>query len=198
MGAMHSTDNKTTTEKEKRYLLELARKTIAYFLKTGKHLDLEPNEVPTKRLTEDGACFVTLYIGKNLRGCIGSLEATRPLVMDVIDNALNAAFGDPRFLPLDKDELKQVRISISILTKPTVLAVKDTDDLLAKLTPHKHGLILRQGYNSATYLPSVWEEIENKEEFLSSLCMKAGLPNNAWKDTKRMKFYIYEANEISE
>jgi len=185
------------TEKEKKFLLVIAREAIGRYLEKGVKLDLKPSEVPTKRLTEDGACFVTLHMGGELRGCIGSLEAHRPLVMDVIDNALACAFGDPRFFPLAAGELPKVRISISVLTKPEPFPVKGPEDLLKKLEPKKHGLILEQGTARATFLPAVWDELPEKEEFLAHLSMKAGLAPDGWK-SPRARFFVYEAEEFSE
>jgi AmmeMemoRadiSam system protein A len=186
-------------DKERKFLLALARKAITEYLKNGRKIDVKPSEVPGKELTEDGACFVTLRIGKSkeLRGCIGTLEAHRPLVMDVVDNALSSAFGDPRFPELRQEELKVVTISISVLTKPRQLPVSGPDDLLKKLVPGKHGLILKHGWARATFLPAVWEELPGKEEFLSHLSMKAGLEPDGWKDPKT-EFEVYEAIEFSE
>jgi AmmeMemoRadiSam system protein A len=185
------------TEEEKKFLLSLARKSIRHYLEKGAKMDLAPADVPTKRLTEDGACFVSLHIGGELRGCIGSLEAHRPLVMDVIDNALACAFGDPRFFPLSKEELPKVKISISVLTKPECLPVKDSDDLLKKLVPGKHGLIMEKGTARATFLPVVWEQLPKKEEFLEHLSLKACLAKDGWKSVD-CRFYVYEAEEFSE
>lgn len=185
------------TGKEKKFLLGLARRSIQHYLDTGKAPDVAPGEVPSKRLVEDGACFVTLHIGKSLRGCIGTLEAHRPLFLDCIDNALSAAFGDPRFMPLREDELPKVRISISFLTKPVPLNNNGPEDLLRKLVPGKHGLIIQRGLARATFLPAVWEQLPEKEEFLSHLSMKAGLEPDGWK-AKGAKFFVYEAEEFSE
>ena len=183
---------------EKEFLLKLARKTLTHYFGTGKILNIEPGEVPTKKLVENGACFVTLYKNKELRGCIGTLEAHQPLVFDVIENALNSAFRDPRFPQLGAAELEKVKISISVLSLPEPFPVKDEKDLLKKLKPKKHGLIIEKGWAHATFLPVVWEELKTKEEFLPNLCMKAGLTPEEWKDTKSMKFFIYEAEEFEE
>lgn len=186
------------SKEEKTYLLKLARKSIEHYFRTGKRLELSPQEVPSKALAEDGACFVTLYTNGQLRGCIGSLEAHRPLVMDVIDNALHAAFGDPRFPPLSPEELPRVKISISLLTKPEPFRAKSTDDLLNGLIPGKHGLIIKKGYARATFLPAVWEQIPDKQNFLGHLCAKAGLHPDEWRDTSTMEFFVYYAEEFSE
>jgi AmmeMemoRadiSam system protein A len=185
------------SEKEKKYLLGLARKAITEHLKNGRTIDVKPAELPSEKLIENGACFVTLKINDELRGCIGTLEAHRPLVMDVIDNAINSAFSDPRFYPLNHSELEKIKISISVLTKPKPLPISGPDDLLNKLVPHKHGLILKQGYARATFLPVVWEQLPDKKEFLEHLSMKAGLAKDGWK-SPATSFEVYEAVEFTE
>jgi len=185
------------TDKEKKFLLVLARKSIDYFFENGVRMELDAKEVPTKRLTEDGACFVTLRINGELRGCIGTLEAHRPLAMDVIDNALSSAFADPRFIELAREELAQVKISISVLSSPVPFEVNGPEDLLKKLIPNKHGLILKMGMHRATFLPSVWKELPEKEAFLSHLAMKAGLMPDGWKNP-RVQYEVYESEEFSE
>lgn len=185
------------TEKEKKYLLELARRSIKHFIEKGEVLDVKPSEIPTERLLEERACFVSLHKDKELRGCIGSLEAQRPLVMDVVYNAVACAFQDPRFLPLTKEELGEVRISISVLTKPECLPVKDSDDLLKKLEPGKHGLILQKGTARATFLPVVWEQLPKKEDFMEHLSLKACLAKDGWKSMD-CNYFVYEAEEFEE
>jgi len=188
------------TKEEGAFLLKLARKAIEHYLIKRQKFEVAPSEVPGKRLVNDGACFVTLYKGKTraLRGCIGSIEAHRPLVMDVIDNAMNSAFGDPRFPAVRMEEMKDVRIEISVLTVPKKLEVKSAEELLQKLTPKKHGLIIQKGWARATFLPVVWDELKKKEDFLVHLCMKAGLGPDEWKDTAGVEFYIYEAQKFEE
>jgi hypothetical protein len=168
-----------------------------HYLEEGEKLKIEPSEIPSKKLVEDGACFVSLHIDGELRGCIGSLEAYQPLVFDVIANAYNAANIDSRFYPVAKSEIGKVKISISVLTKPVPFPVSGPVDLLKKLKSGKHGLILEQGLNRATFLPVVWEELKDKEEFLTHLSMKAGLSPDGWKSPKT-KFKVYEAEEFSE
>ena len=183
---------------DKSFLLSLARRAISSYFETGKRLEPTQKEIPSPNVLEQGACFVTLHLHGELRGCIGSLVAHRPLLNDVIENALASAFEDTRFDPLTKEELKLVKISISYLTPPKPFPVKDSGDLLAKLIPHKHGLILQKGMARATFLPAVWEELPKKEDFLSHLCMKAGLSPVEWKNTKGMIFQVYEADEFGE
>jgi hypothetical protein len=125
--------------------------------------------------------FVTLKQQGQLRGCIGNLSAADSLAEGVRRNAINAAFHDPRFSPLTDRELDQVAIEVSVLTEPRRLEFSDPEDLLAKLRPNVDGVILRQGYAGATFLPQVWEQLPKKEDFLGHLCLKAGLPRDAWK-----------------
>ena len=184
-------------EDEGQYLLRLARETITRYLESGQTPNPEPQDIPSRKLTENGACFVTLYMDGNLRGCIGSLERERPLVFDTIDNSINAALRDPRFRPLEKNEIGKIKISISVLTEPEKKEFASPEELLEFLVPGKHGLIIKKGWARATFLPVVWETLKTKNEFLSHLCMKAGLPADAWKGNG-MEYFIYEAQEFSE
>ena len=125
--------------------------------------------------------FVTLKMGGQLRGCIGSLVGREPLVDGVRTNAVNAAFHDPRFRPLTAKELDEVTIEVSVLTAPVPLMYEDAEDLIAKLRPKIDGVTIRQGYASATFLPQVWDQLPKPEAFLSHLCMKAGMSADAWR-----------------
>lgn len=183
--------------KTKVFLLKVARDAIRYYLENGEEMKVDPSEVPNADLIRDGACFVTLRYEGKLRGCIGTLEAHRPLLLDVASNAVASAFADPRFPMLTKAELPHIKISISILTKPEPLPVKGPEDLLKKLVPLRHGLILQNGYYRATFLPCVWEELPEKEEFLKHLSMKAGLAPDGWKDPET-RFLVYGSEEFSE
>lgn len=178
------------------FLLHLARQAIREYLKTGKKPVVVESELAAELKTER-ATFVTLTIGGDLRGCIGSLQAHRPLYLDVINNACSAAFGDPRFPPLDSAELEKIKIEISILTPPQLLDYEDSEDLLKKLRPGVDGVILGDGFLSATYLPQVWEDLPDKAEFLSSLCMKAGLARDTW-EKKKLKVELYQVEKFEE
>lgn len=131
-------------------------------------------------LASPAATFVTLTQNGALRGCIGSLEAYRPLAQDVAENAIAAAFRDPRFSPLGDDELERTRIEVSLLEKPEPLDFKDEADALAQLRPGLDGLILTHGNRRATFLPQVWESLAEPQRFLSQLKLKAGLPAYFW------------------
>ncbi|MFA5357889.1 MAG: AmmeMemoRadiSam system protein A [archaeon] len=167
-------------KKEKFFCVSLARRSIKYFFDTGGLMPLEEKEI-SKKLFEKKACFVTLTMKGNLRGCIGHLEAIQPLYIDIIENAVNAAFRDSRFSPLERTELSALKIEVSILTDAIEMKFSSPADLLKKISAGKDGLILQKRGCSATFLPSVWEELLTKEEFLSHLCLKAGLSPDEWR-----------------
>jgi len=180
---------------EQQWLLSLARETIALGTNGRRPYEIVADQV-SEALCEKRACFVTLTIRGQLRGCIGHLEAIQPLYKDVMENASAAAFGDPRFPPLEKGELEGLRIEISVLTPPKPLAYKGAGDLVRKLHPGKDGVILGKGANKATFLPQVWDEIRNPEDFLSHLSAKAGLAPDAWrKGDLSVEIYGVEAFE---
>ena len=157
-------------------LLKLARESLVCQL-GGKEVEINPKI--KKKYSGKGACFVTLTIDGELRGCIGSLEAHQELWKDVVSNSINAGFNDPRFNPITSDELKKIKIEISVLSKPQKLGIgKDVYDKI----DNKMGIVLKKGWNSATFLPQVWEQIPDKTEFLEHLSRKAGLSKDSWKD----------------
>jgi len=173
-------------------LLKLARKTLSSYFKNQEF------EVPDSikiKYSEKRACFITLRKNGKLRGCIGSLIPSKKLWVDVQENAINSAFHDPRFLPVEENELDKIKIEISVLTLPEKLEFKNEKELLKKLNKNK-GVIIKKGFNQATYLPQVWEQIPDKQEFLSSLCLKAGLTADSWK--KDVEVYVYEVEKIEE
>jgi hypothetical protein len=165
---------------ERRQLIELARQTLREVVVNGRTPEPDPKTLPRKFLAER-ACFVTLTKQGRLRGCIGHLTARDPLYLAVIDNTRNAALRDMRFPPVQADELASLRVEISLLTEPRPLDFASPDDLLAKLQPHRDGVVLRLGEQSATYLPQVWAQLPDKTEFLNSLAHKAGCAPGSWR-----------------
>ncbi|OSM05092.1 AmmeMemoRadiSam system protein A [Magnetofaba australis] len=143
-------------------------------------------------LAEPGACFITLTKQGALRGCIGSLVAHRDLAADLIANAEAAAFRDPRFPPVNFEELAQIRVEVSLLSAPQPLPYDSADDLLCKLEPNVHGVILSVGGSRATFLPQVWEQLPSPTEFLSHLCRKAGLAGDCWRHGPQIQLYTVE------
>jgi AmmeMemoRadiSam system protein B/AmmeMemoRadiSam system protein A len=127
-------------------------------------------------LGQAGATFVTLMKNGELRGCIGSLQAARPLAVDVAENALGAAFRDPRFPALTAAEWPQCRVEVSLLSRPKPVRFADEADLLEQIRPGEDGLIIEADGRRATFLPQVWERVPDKRAFLDELLRKAGLP----------------------
>ncbi len=168
------------SDDEGRYLLDLARRTIEGELGMAAEEHSRTDAQPAALTSHRGA-FVTLKIGSDLRGCIGTLAAGQPLVDNVRANARNAAFHDPRFAPLTADEWPRVQIEISVLSIPRKLAYPSAEVLPAHLTPHVDGVVIRKGNASATFLPQVWKQLPRPQDFLAHLCLKAGLAADAWR-----------------
>lgn len=177
---------------EHRQLLhDLAYASIKHGLETGEALEIDIKEYPAE-LQTIRATFVTLHRNEQLRGCIGILKPVRPLAEDVAYNAWAAAFTDSRFLPLNAGELDNLDIHISILGTPEEIDFISEDDLVNQIRPGKDGLILEDGFNRGTFLPSVWESLSDAHTFLNHLKMKAGLPADYWSDDIQIKRYTVE------
>ncbi|SBT06343.1 AMMECR1 domain protein [Candidatus Accumulibacter aalborgensis] len=156
-------------------LLRIARNAI------GERFGIAAQAVATlPELAEPAATFVTLTQNGQLRGCIGSLEAHRPLGIDVAENALAAAFRDHRFQPLGEDEFPRTRVEVSLLTPAEPFPVASEADALARLRPGIDGLILSYERRRATFLPQVWESLPDPRHFMAQLKLKAGLPADFW------------------
>ena len=184
------------TQDEREFLLRLARTAIESAVRGEKLVQAELSAL-SPVLRQNGAAFVTLTKRRQLRGCIGALEAYQPLTRDVQEHAVAAALQDPRFPPVSERELPELHIEISRLTKPEALPYTDSADLLAKLRPGVDGVILRDGWQRATFLPQVWEQLPDKEEFLSHLCDKMGASPNTWR-VKHLEVQIYQVEEFHE
>ena len=158
-----------------RALLSIARSAI------GAELGLRPvAQASHATLTQPAATFVTLKLAGELRGCIGSLKPLRPLGVDVRENAIAAAFRDPRFPPLAVVEFEATSVEVSLLSADERLDVRDEEDLLARMRPGVDGLVLEYGRHRATFLPQVWESLPEPRGFLAALKRKAGLPGDFW------------------
>lgn len=184
------------SHQEKSLLIQIARDAISRALRKEDQRNLDAEEFPSQ-LGEPGASFVTLTIKGVLRGCIGSIEAFQPLVIDVRDRALAAAFEDPRFPPLSGRELNDVEIEISVLTSPERLIYQDPADLPDLLRPGVDGVILRHQYRRATFLPQVWETLPSPEIFLGRLCQKMGLPADTW-ERYHLEVEVYQVEKFTE
>jgi len=179
-------------------IIALAKASILVALNEPSDFNLTLARQHFPQLNQERAVFVTLRTlpSDELRGCVGSLIAHRPLYKDIIINARHASLDDSRFKPLRKEEFKDISIEVSILSTPKVLHYKNQNELKTKIKPLKDGVILSLGTNRATYLPSVWKELSSFDEFFSSLCLKANLEKTCLEQHPR--FQTYQAIKYKE
>jgi AmmeMemoRadiSam system protein A len=173
-------------------LIAIARATISSAL--GEPVSKASENFPW--LQQQGACFVTLTKNQQLRGCIGTLEAYRPLLVDVKSNAYAAAFRDPRFSPLTAEELPHTSIEISLLSAMQAMEFSNEKDALAQLKPNIDGVVFEYGHYRSTFLPQVWEQLPDAEMFMARLKHKAGLQPEFW--DKEVKLYRYTVDKWKE
>ena len=167
------------TGPERTLLLDTAADSIEYGFHRREPLPVDAARFPPALRAKRGT-FVTLLRDGDLRGCIGTIAARDPLIVDVAGNAFQAAFRDPRFPPVLIEELDHLAISVSVLTPPRTFPVESEEDLLEQLRPGVDGLILDDGIHKATFLPAVWESLPAPRDFLHHLKQKAGLPDGHW------------------
>lgn len=184
------------SEQEGKQLVEIARHSLEETLHRGRIYEIDLAALP-ERLRAKGASFVTLTQHGRLRGCIGSAIAHQPLALDVRDNAIKAALADPRFPPMTAEELPVTKIEVSVLSPLRRLDYQGPDDLLDKLEPGRHGVLLVQGFRRGLFLPQVWEKLPDKVTFLQQLSLKAGLPVDAWRNPET-EIYVFEVQEFHE
>ena len=184
-GFMLSNENQQT-------LLQLAEQSILYGIENAEVLSISVEQYP-QELQKQRATFVTLNIKQQLRGCIGCLSAYRPLVLDVVHNAYAAAFSDPRFPALSQKEFPLLEYHISILSPSSHIHFDSYDDLLSQIRPGIDGLILTEGNCRGTFLPSVWEQLNDKDLFVKHLLNKAGLSSDYWSDNIKISRYTVES-----
>jgi len=184
------------TPEEKQTLLRLARQALETGVR-GEPLPPLDEASLTPALRLQGASFVTLTVHGNLRGCIGALEPYQPLVEDVREHAVAAALEDYRFPTVQASELAGIEIEVSRLTVPEPLEYTNADDLLARLRPGVDGVILRDTFHRATFLPQVWEKIPDPAEFLANLCYKMGAAPDTWR-RKHLEVLVYQVEEFHE
>ena len=196
----HNNDSQNLSREKGQLLVKLARHTLLEHF--SKQMPQEEIDSLNAALTDpcfNLACgtFVTLTIDGKLRGCIGNLTSDESLVSGVRRNAINAAFHDPRFSSLSLSELDLVSIEISVLSEPRPLRYRDAADLAKKIRPNIDGVILRKGIASATFLPQVWEQLPQPQDFLAQLCLKAGLAADAWQHSK-LEVSTYQVQHFEE
>lgn len=176
------------SKEDQQTCLQVARESIQHGLQQGTALRVNHHDYSID-LQQQLASFVTLHINEKLRGCIGALEAYQPLINDIAEHAYAAAFSDPRFTALDKNEFEQLDIEISVLGKPEPIIFENEEDLIKQIRPNIDGLIIEYGNNRGTFLPGVWEQLPDREEFLNHLKVKAGLPSQWWDNAAKISRY---------
>ena len=174
-------------------LRDIAAASIRFGLEESRPLELAVSQVSPK-LREPGATFVTLNLAGQLRGCVGSMEARRPLAEDVAQNAYSAAFRDYRFEPLSWEEVADLEIHISLRTPLEPLIAESRPALLKMLRPGVDGLLMEDPPHRSTFLPQVWESLPKPDAFLGELCRKAGLSRDHWSDS--VSFFRYSVEEF--
>jgi AmmeMemoRadiSam system protein A len=184
------------SQSEKECLLKLARRTITILASGGSLPPVCLEDLPA-RLRQPGASFVTLTEYGDLRGCVGTLEAYQSLAEDVCEHAEAAAFHDYRFPPVRIVEVPQLKIEISCLTEPQLLEYSNAEDLMVKLRPGLDGVMLRDGYQRATFLPQVWEKLPDPAVFLDHLCEKMGSIATAWR-RRQLQVFTYQVESFEE
>ncbi|RRJ83229.1 AmmeMemoRadiSam system protein A [Aestuariirhabdus litorea] len=194
MAPISSTESPLTPALQQQ-LLQLARRAISQGCQQ-ETLRPPPTDALEPPLRVPTAGFVTLTQQGQLRGCMGSLEARRPLAEEIVEDACSAAFRDPRFPPLTGEELPRTRIEISLLSPLEAVAAECREALLAQLRPGVDGLLIESGGNQATFLPQVWEQLPEGDRFLDHLLRKAGLNPARWPEP--MNAYRYQVHHFSE
>ncbi len=191
---MENVSEEKLRPEERAWLLKLARLGLEEAVCGVKPAPLDLENIP-ERLRAPGATFVTLTRKGELRGCIGSLEPRLPLAEDVREHAASAAIEDYRFEPVRPEELPEIEIEISYLNRPKRFEYECPEDLVSGLRPGIDGVVLRDGFRQATFLPQVWEKLTDPESFLGHLCMKMGAPADYWRQ-KKLQVYTYQVEEF--
>ncbi len=184
------------TKDERDCLLQLARQSLTRGVTGGDIPGIDLQSLPP-RLRQPGATFVTLTEEGQLRGCIGALDAYQSIAEDVCEHAEAAALRDYRFPPVSSCELEDIHIEISYLTPPELLAYDNAEDLIRRLRPGIDGVLIRDGYRRATFLPQVWEKLPDPAVFLGHLCAKMGAPTNLWQ-RKHLDVFVYQVESFAE
>lgn len=185
------------SSQDRHLMLGLARQSLQKAA-AGEPAISVPAGLPVQLLAKKG-CFVTLTIKGELRGCIGNILPDRPLAEAVVSNSRLAALSDSRFSPVTPAEVPDIDIEVSVLSTPTQLHFISADDLMKKLRPRIDGVVLKIGEHRATFLPQVWDQLSNPNDFLNHLTTKAGLYPQAWRDgNTELLIYQVEAFKESE
>lgn len=185
---MSVTSSQKLNKGELTQLLDVARESIR-----GHFSDELPRppqlDLYGKRLLRPGACFVTLEVDGELQGCLGTVTANEPLVLEVHNKARDSAYQDRRFMPLTEEQLDRLMIEVSVLSEPQVLEVASELALIDYLENHRDGVILSDHHLQALFLPQVWQQLPSPDVFLRHLKQKAGWPAHYWSDTLTVKTF---------
>lgn len=181
---------------EQEILMKIARETLEKSVRDEPLPKINLTTLPSA-LQKNGASFVTLTNNGRLRGCIGTLEANQPIAIDVQEHTVAAAFQDFRFPNIQPQELPLIQIEVSVLTPKTPLIYKNPDELINVLKPNIDGVVLQEGHRKATFLPQVWDTLQNPEEFLSHLCTKMGASKDLWRE-KPLTVFTYQVQIFTE
>ena len=169
------------SEENGQYLVEVAKNAISTYLETGRRPFI-PEDCP-EELKEELGVFVTLNKKHRLRGCIGYPEPVKSLIESTIDVAIAAAFDDPRFPELKKEEYNDLEFEVTVLTQPELIEIAHPDQYLKEIEIGRDGLIIQKGYARGLLLPQVAPENGfSVEDFLDHTCMKAGISADSWMD----------------
>jgi hypothetical protein len=180
-------------------LIKLARKVIMSKFSLIKSLDRSIDKAMKEKFSDSLGCFVTLHKKGQLRGCIGYPEPIMPLSEGIISAAKHAAFNDPRFPPVEKEEMEEITIEVSVLTKPKRVDVRDSDEYLKKIKIGKDGIIIRSTFSSGLLLPQVATEHNwDTKTFLSQTCLKANLQADDWRDFDLVRVYKFQSQVFGE
>lgn len=194
MGPMRLTERfaqGTLSSEEWSVLFDVAFQSIRRGLRFGEPVEPDPDRYG-EALRRHQSSFVTLNQRGRLRGCIGSLEATKALIRDVADNAFKAAFRDPRFQPVTEPDIRELNLGISVLSPIEPVPPGSEEDLIRQVRPGLDGLVLEDGPYRGTFLPAVWSSIPDPGRFIQELKRKAGLPADYWSDNVRISRYTVE------
>ena len=184
-----STDD--LTREQRRAAIRLAERTITYGVEHGERPAVA-DEIADLFPDEKRATFVTVEVGGELNGCIGRLHPTRPIPEDIVANAYRAAFRDQRFDPVGRDDLEALSVHISVLQPLEPVPADSDDEIWEHVDPGRHGLLLQSGERHGTFLPSVWDKCDSREQFLTHLKRKAGLPPSSWPNDLQVFRYTVE------
>jgi AmmeMemoRadiSam system protein A len=165
-----------------------------------KHFGIKNHDLTSwmdETMKKNYGVFVSLYNQGDLRGCIGHLETSEPLIEEIPYLSIAAATQDNRFHSVTADELNQITIELSLLTIPEKVEGRTAQEKVDQIVPHVHGVILGQGFRKATFLPQVWDSLSVKEDFFRHLSMKAGLSANAWQENET-EYSVYQVQAFKE